>query len=124
MTWARMTSFSKWKLKADKLNPSNTDVGKQNSQPLLGYLNWVQLPRSFNESNLLFYTRSSAAVLTSLVIMRFDGQFILTLSAVKHLGKDNNSQFYDTVGCGGVVVSPSLCPFDLTEHAKGRNHST
>lgn len=30
---------------------------------------------------------------------RFDGaSLILTLSAVKHLGKDNNGQFYDPVG--------------------------
>ena len=29
MTWARMTPFSKWKLKADKLNPSNIDVGSK-----------------------------------------------------------------------------------------------
>lgn len=40
----------------------------------------------------------------------FDGpSLILTLSAVKHLGKDNNSQFYDTVGRGiGVFLSASL----------------
>lgn len=43
MTWARMTSFSKWKLKADKLNPSNIDVGKQKILSPIGfiYLEWT-----------------------------------------------------------------------------------
>ena len=60
----------------------------------------------------------------SLVIMEgFDvPSLILTLSAVKHLGKDNNSQFYDTVS-GGVGVS-LVCLFDLTEQSKGRMQST
>lgn len=53
---------------------------------------------------------------------RFDGpSLILTLSAVKHLGKDNNSQFYDTVGGIGVFL---VCLFDLTEQSKGRMQST
>lgn len=42
---------------------------------------------------------------------RFDGpSLILTLSAVKHLGKDNNSQFYDTVGLGGGERGVSFLP--------------
>lgn len=54
---------------------------------------------------------------------RFDvPSLILTLSAVKHLGKDNNSQFYDTVR-GGIGVS-LVCLFDLTEQSKGRMQST
>lgn len=54
---------------------------------------------------------------------RFDGpSLILTLSAVKHLGKDNNGQFYDTVGRGiGVFL---FCLFDLTEQSKGRKQCT
>jgi len=54
---------------------------------------------------------------------RFDGlSLILTLSAVKHLGKDNNSQFYDTVGGTGVFL---VClSSDLTEQPKGRMQST
>lgn len=50
---------------------------------------------------------------------RFDGPLIVTLSAVKHLGKDNNSQFYDTVGLWGTWVS-LVCLFDLTEQSEGR----
>lgn len=48
----------------------------------------------------------------SLVITgRFDGpSLILTLSAVKHLGKDNNSQFYDTVKMGGGHRGVSFLP--------------
>lgn len=46
MTWARMTSFSKWILKADKLNPSNVDVGKEKISHPRGvtYLERAQLP--------------------------------------------------------------------------------
>lgn len=46
-----------------------------------------------------------------MITRRFDGaSLILTLSAVKHLGKDNNSQFYDTARGGhrGVFLSASL----------------
>lgn len=41
---------------------------------------------------------------------RFDGPSCILLSAVKHLGKDNNSQFYDTVKWVGerVFLSASL----------------
>lgn len=61
---------------------------------------------------------------------RFDGpSLILTLSAVKHLGKDNNSQFYDTVGLGGAKGVFLFCLFDLSEQMKNavylgqhRNH--
>lgn len=43
MTWARMTSISKWKVKADKLNPSNIDVEKQKILSPIGvtYLDWT-----------------------------------------------------------------------------------
>lgn len=65
---------------------------------------------SWNESNLLYLTVEIALpcfLNKSLVITgRFDGpSLILTLSAVKHLGKDNNSQFYDTVRGGRRGVS-------------------
>lgn len=69
---------------------------------------------SWHESNLLYLTVEIAPLCflnKSLVITgRFDGpSLILTLSAVKHLGKDNNSQFYDTVrGRRGVFFSASL----------------
>lgn len=41
--------FSKWKLKADKLNPSNIDVGKQKILNPRGVtcLEWAQLPSLF-----------------------------------------------------------------------------
>lgn len=53
-----------------------------------------------------------------MITRRFDGpSLILTLSAVKHLGKDNNSQFYDTVrGWGWVCFL--VCLSDLTEQSK------
>lgn len=56
---------------------------------------------SCHESNLLYLIAEIALLcfLNSLVMRGRHGSFIdLTLSAVKHLGKDNNSQFYDTVG--------------------------
>lgn len=58
MTWARMTSFSKWKLKADKLNPSDVDVGKQNILNPRGvtYLDWAQLPSFVLEVKATCYT--------------------------------------------------------------------
>lgn len=51
---------------------------------------------------------------------RFDGpSLILTLSAVKHLGKDNNSQFYDTVrGRGGCVF---LSAFLILQNSPRKN---
>lgn len=50
---------------------------------------------SCHESNLLYLI----AEIALLCFLKRHGSFIdLTLSAVKHLGKDNNSQFYDTVG--------------------------
>jgi len=81
------------------LNPSNIDVGKQILSPrVVTCLEWAHYPRS----NLLYLTVEIALLcfLNKSVVITggFDGtSLILTLSAVKHLGKDNNSQFYDTV---------------------------
>lgn len=89
-------------MKADKLNPSNSDVGKQ-TQTLEGYLvfNGLSCPhRSRSESNLQYLTvkQHCCASLRVFVITRLNGlSLILMLSAVKYLGKDNNSQFYHTV---------------------------
>lgn len=128
MTCARMTSFSKWKLKADKLNPSNIDVGKQKILNPRGvtYLEWARLPSLFLKATCYLTVEIARLCFLnkSLVITgRFDGpSLILTLSAVKHLGKDNNSQFYDTVR-GGIGVF-LFCLFDLSEQSKGRMQST
>lgn len=67
MTWARMTSFSKWKLKADKLNPSNINVGNRKifNPRGVSYREWAQLPSLFLKLQLLAVldSRNSTVVL-------------------------------------------------------------
>lgn len=51
---------------------------------------------------------------------RFDGHSLFLTSAVKHLGKDNNGQFFDWRDRAFLVC----LLFDLSEQSKGRMQST
>lgn len=60
--------------------------------------------------------------LKSLVIQgRFDGPSCISLSAVKHLGMDNNSQFYDAVNRvgkkRGFLSASLILQISLTEES-------
>lgn len=73
---------------------------------------------------VIFDNRIGTAVPKSFVMMGgFDGPSLFELSAVKHLGKDNNGQFFDTVKWGRGVRVFLVCLFDLTEQPKGRKLS-